>query len=255
MIERLNLPQEERTYLQELTNRLRTTLGSSLVAVYLVGSAARNAYIVGQSDLDVQAVISDTLPPTTYTSLASVISHSSLPCPASKLEFVLYTSAEAQAVRNRAPKYEINFNTGRTMPNGDYLSLDSAKDDPFWFILDIAASWEVAVPLLGPPITQTFTQPPRELVLKALKESLEWHEGEERGPNGLANAARAWRWVKEGLWGSKKEGVEWAKKQGTGWSVLDAEKEQRGGGKLDEEEVGRFLLFVREEVEAAMQRE
>lgn len=255
MLGHLNLPEEERAYLDELTNRLRTTLGSSLVAVYLFGSASRNAYIPGQSDLDVQALITETLPSSTYTSLVAAISHSSLPCPASKLEFVLYNSTEAQAAHDRASKYEINFNTGRTMLQGDYISLDPAKDAPFWFVLHIAAGREVAVSLFGPPVAQTFAQPCQMLALESLKESLEWHEGEERGMNGLANGARAWRWVKEGVWCSKEEGVEWASKQRSDWSVLGRRDQQQGDRKLDEEEVGRFLRFLKREVDAAIQRE
>lgn len=254
----LNLPSAELEYLAQLATRVQASLGElSLIALYLFGSAARGSpiYEPGISDLDVQAVIQSPLPVVRYTSLASDVSHSSLPCPATKLEFVVYTRDEAQAAAARSPRYELNLNTGRSQK--DDLSLDWKADARHWFLLDVAAGREVAVPIFGPPAVDIFGEPNRGIVLEALKESLEWHADQERGPNGVANAARAWRWVREGIWGSKMEGVEWGitrDAKGRWRGLLSAVSLARSSGvELDAASVRSFLQMVMCEVENAIE--
>lgn len=165
-----SLPAPETAYLNALSAVLQQTLGPMLVGVYLFGSAAYGAYEAGLSDLDVQAVIAQPLiaQPLTeaeYRALATAISHAALPCPARKLEFVLYTRA-AVATPSRRPQFALNFNTGAGLPG--HLGLDPAAEASHWFVLDIALGRELGRALMGPPPAEVFAPLPREWVLSAL---------------------------------------------------------------------------------------
>ncbi|KAM0418896.1 hypothetical protein ACHAPT_012161 [Fusarium lateritium] len=193
-------------YLQRLVRTLHDELNDNLLAVHLFGSAGYGAYQPGISDVDVYAVIHE--PITDYPRLSRLISHSSLPCPARKLEFVLFTKTNA-ARQAPDPKYEMNFNTGKDMD--DYINLDPQTEPRFWFLLDIAMGRELGKPVLGPPPGALFAAPSLEWVFDCMLESLSWHR--ENGlvnPDGILNACRELRYAKASVWGSKKDGGAWA---------------------------------------------
>src|SRR6187402_1516451 len=113
------LPPAERTYLKNLTQILKDAFESELLGVYLFGSAASTTYYQpGVSDLDVAAVINNKLPQAAYLELTAKISHKVLPCPARKLELVLYAQ-EGVNDPQQQPTFEMNFNTG----NGELLNV------------------------------------------------------------------------------------------------------------------------------------
>ena len=58
-------------YLAELTRRMQEILGAELLAVYAGGSYALGAYEHGRSDIDVTAVVVDTLSTTRRSSSSS----------------------------------------------------------------------------------------------------------------------------------------------------------------------------------------
>lgn len=84
------LPAAETAYLRALTSSVRAVLEPRVVGIYLFGSAACGAYRPGNSDLDVQVVLADTLTGDEPLELARRLAHSALPCPARRLEFVCY---------------------------------------------------------------------------------------------------------------------------------------------------------------------
>ncbi|KAK0445044.1 uncharacterized protein EV420DRAFT_1622678 [Desarmillaria tabescens] len=194
-----SLPQLEREYIAKLVATLNDILTNCLVAVYLFGSASYGAYEPGISDLDVQAIISSPLPRATYWKLATQLGHSAIPCPAHKLEFVLYTK---DAVRAAHPQFELNFNTGDGMT--DYVCLDPSQEAARWFLLDIASGREKGVALLGPPPATVFAEPRRDRVVAAIVDCIHWHlQHEPTSANTIMNACRAWRFVETANWGSK----------------------------------------------------
>ncbi len=164
------LPQPEQGYLAKLITTLDDTLTNCLIAVYLFGSASYGAYEPGISDLDVQAVIFSPLPQSTYRKLATQLGNSTIPCPARKLEFVLYTK-DAVAAAN--PQFELNFNTGDGM--ADYFCLDPSQEATHWFLLDIVSGREKEVALLGPPPDTVFAEPRHDTVVTAIVDCIEWH--------------------------------------------------------------------------------
>jgi predicted nucleotidyltransferase len=200
------IPRELAGYLDELVSRLQGA--ADLHAVYLVGSAASGDYEHGRSDVD---VITVTARPLTDTEKRAVTQAAeSLPCPARKLELVVYPFG--------SERHEINLNTG------EKVSFDPDEDPAFWFVLDRAIAERQAVPLLGPPWAETFEPVPREAVLDALERALDWQEREEPlGRSSVLNACRAWMWLETGEWSSKPGAAAWLRER-----VHERIEEERG---------------------------
>lgn len=86
-----SLPQEVQFYLEEVVDRLWDSFKDKLVGVYLFGSASYGAYKPGLSDLNVQAIVKDPLNTADKKTVICPLNHGALACPATKLEFIIYT--------------------------------------------------------------------------------------------------------------------------------------------------------------------
>lgn len=237
------LPTEIQTYLAALTGTLRALLGENLLGVYLFGSAAQGAYEPGLSDLDVQAVTRHPLSLTLRQTIAARLSHAALPCPAHGLELVLYPQGAVDPM-TATPTFDLNLNTGghRTQHAG----YDPSHEEAHWFVLDIALGRERGQALWGPPPDALFAEVPRLVVLNALAQSQTWHAlHDTAAPNRILNAARTWRFLDTGEWGSKPEGVAWAAQQTRRFPVIaQAWLVRRGSGTLDPADVSAFMTFL-----------
>ena len=178
-------------------------------AVVLTGSAALGDYVAGVSDLDV-AVVSPAAVDDP-DSLVAPILHRVLPCPARKLEMVVYLEEHAR-MPTRDLEFELDLNTG---PEGDRL-LTALDDAPaHWYVIDLAIAHKHGVSLAGPPPREVIGDPPRGDVLEALLAGMRWSvEAEPGSPNTLLNALRAWRFAETGDWVSKRAAREWAEARG-----------------------------------------
>lgn len=205
------LPEEVEAYLGEIVQRLTDDLKSQLVGVYLFGSASYNAYEPGLSDLDVQAIVKDPLDTIEKQAVISRLNQSALPCPATKLEFVVYAQDAVYPAR-RHPRFELNLNTGLHQP--DHISLDPATEPSHWFLLDIAMGRELGRTLYGMDATDAFGSIPRRWILEAIANSLDWHQANElHSANSVLNACRGWRFIVTGEFSSKLDGAKWAMTQ------------------------------------------
>jgi len=196
------------SYLDALGSRVRGELGSSLVAVTLVGSAGAGWYEPGVSDVDVAVVIERPLDEALARSLAANLSHSQLPCPARKLELVVYRRHLLARPKWPLP-FELNLNTGRG--TADHVGLDASAEAAHWFLLDLAIARERSTPLSGPPLHALLGEIPRPAVLEALRSALDWYDLDE--PDHAASilaGCRAWHYADEGEWVSKRDAAEWA---------------------------------------------
>jgi hypothetical protein len=194
------------SYLDELVRRLRHLLGASLVGVYLTGSAAFDATVPGRSDVDVIGVVEPWCPPGRVGAVASACSHRMLPCPARKLELVLYP---IEAVRSDPPPLDwiLNLNTGA---DGETASFDPSSEPGHWFVLDVAIARDRARALLGPPPHEVFAPLGRGRLLGAVRDSIAWHrEHEPTSSAGVLNAGRGWAWAATGDWRSKQSAAAW----------------------------------------------
>jgi predicted nucleotidyltransferase len=180
------VPQELAPYLEELVRRLGAVV--DLDAVYLFGSAAQGGYEHGRSDVDVIAVTAR--PSSRAEKEAVAAAAESLPCPARKLELVVYARG--------AERHELNVNTG------ELVHFDPDDDPSFWFVLDRAVAEQHAIPLLGPPWHEVFPPVPREAVLAALAEAAAFDGWDDpRDAEVAAERARIWR--ETGRWVPKAD--------------------------------------------------
>ncbi|PLN83119.1 streptomycin 3''-adenylyltransferase [Aspergillus taichungensis] len=205
------LPEDVEAYLEELIKRLTEYLRDRLVGVYLFGSASYDAYESGLSDLDVQAIVKDQLDTIDKQAVISRVNQAALPCPATKLEFVVYAQSAVYPA-SRHPRFELNLNTGPHQL--DHISLDPAHESNHWFLLDIAMGRERGRRLYGPDTTDAFGAIPRRWILEAIENSLEWHQANElNSANSVLNACRGWRFIVTGEFSSKVDGAKWALQQ------------------------------------------
>lgn len=205
------LPADVEKYLDELVKRLLSCLADQILGVYLFGSASNDAYEPGLSDLDVQAVVKSPLSSFAIQTIISNVCQKSLPCPATKLELVIYNQ-HAVHPSSRHPRFELNFSTGPFQ--SDHICLDPSKESSHWFLLDIGMGYDLGRCLYGLEIPQTFDVIPREWILEAISDSLQWHLINEcNTPNSILNACRSWHFIETGKFVSKQQGAQWAMQQ------------------------------------------
>ncbi|KAL5355026.1 hypothetical protein BJX96DRAFT_170279 [Aspergillus floccosus] len=206
-----NLPEEVEAYLKEMVKRLADYLKDQLVGVYLFGSASYGAYESGLSDLDVQAIVQTPLDTGDKLAVICRLNQGALPCPATKLEFVVYAQSAVYPA-SRHPRFELNLNTGLHQP--DHISLDPANESSHWFLLDIAMGRELGRNLHGPDTADAFGSIPRRWILEAIANSLDWHRANElNSANSVLNACRGWRFIATCEFSSKLDGAKWAMQQ------------------------------------------
>ena len=175
-----------RSYLDKLTNALAEALGASLRAVYLTGSAAVGAYRPGSSDIDLLVAV-EGASREELERLVATCAHDVLPCPATKLELVVYEAAVLRAPGGR-PQWSLNFDTGESVHQVDW---DPAAQPAHWFVLDLAFAHRHAQPLLGSAV---IGDPGDAAVEHALTEMVEWFEANEPAAAAVARErADHWR--------------------------------------------------------------
>jgi hypothetical protein len=195
-------------YLWRLTARAEGVLGDALLGSYLVNSGARGDYLPGRSDLDVVLLVADAMSTATKHRVADALRDSAIPCPAPRLELVVYRR-DVTGNPGARPPFELNLNSGPAI--ADHLAVDPEDEPWFWFALDLAAAADAALPVSGPPPAEVFASVPRGAVLEALLASHAWHAEEDTlAPNRVLNACRAWCWLVTSRWRSKSEAAGWA---------------------------------------------
>jgi hypothetical protein len=224
---------------------LHDTVGGNLVGTWFVGSIALGGYVAGQSDIDIVAVCDVALTRPQKQHVAAAVVEVSTTCPARGLEFTLYRREVAGSLPVGAD-FEVNANGGPRMPRA--IHLDSAAESGFWYVLDRAIAHRAGVVISGPPPSELFTDVPRPALLDALYQSMAWHRIHEKATlYSVLNACRAWRFVDEGVLGSKLDGAAWARERWPDTDVIDAAVALRRGkdaAALPESAVDELLSAV-----------
>jgi hypothetical protein len=181
-----------RNYLDNLTSALRTAFQKSLCGVYLTGSAAVGAYRPGGSDLDVLVAVEGASRAALEQVVASC-AHDVLPCPAEKLELVVY-EVDVLADPGARPRWSLNFDTGASTHQVDW---DPDAQPSHWFVLDLAFARVHAEALVGPPAADLIAKPGDDAMRTAFDELVEWYERNEPQHAAVARE-RADHWRRTG---------------------------------------------------------
>lgn len=230
-------------YHAELVARLQGLLGEELVGVYAGGSWSLGDFESARSDLDVAAVSQARLAAAVKRDIVEALRHESLPVPARGLELVLYAEPAVRVPTVEAA-LELNLNTGAGMRFRADLEPDPLERH--WFPIDRAILAEHGLALHGPPAGEVFAPPSREELLRAVRESLEWHlRYGPAGDDAVLNACRALRYVVEGTWSSKGEAGRWALERVEDESLVAAALAARTRpARLDRDRVERLVRAV-----------
>jgi hypothetical protein len=235
-------PAEERAYLRDLVERLRTLLEEELVGVYVGGSYALGDYDRSRSDLDVAAVVKSPLAPATKATIADAARHEALPCPARGLELVVYTAAAAASPTTEA-SFELNLNTGATVPFR--ADVEPVAGELHWFAIDRSILRSSGIALVGPPAKDVFGSAPASALRPVLAGALRWYRHGGRRDDAVLNACRSLRFAAEGVWSSKAAAGRWALDAPAGTEepglVTDALEARATGAELDARRVDAFL--------------
>lgn len=209
-------------------------LGSSLLAVYLHGSAA-SGRLRPQSDVDLLAIVDEPLTASLREALARALMRISALHPARpggprcvELTILLKSGLSAHPIRSEFVYGEWlrdAFEAGRIAGPGF---------DPD-HTLTIARARDEAIAIMGPPAREMLPPVPREVVRRAMRETLpglrDALAGDER--NVLLTLARMWRSAAIGDFVAKDEAAEWAAAlvpDGVAKPLLDARDAYRRGG-------------------------
>ena len=247
---RAALPGEIADYVGAVAERAAVILAGDTVGLYLSGSAAAGEYLHGRSDVDVFAVSARPLPLDRKLELVGALRHESLPCPARRLEFVVYAEP---AVRTPTPAaaFDLNLNTGRGME--DRIAFDPGEEPRHWFVLDRAFVHEHGLALLGPAPSELFAPLERDWIVAALAEALAWHGGEPEAPldDAVLGACRAWHYAQEGTLTTKRSAGEWARGRGENDGLIAAALARRRGetAELEAAEVDAFVARIAAKLE------
>jgi hypothetical protein len=203
----VNVPDDERRYLDRLLDRLHSVLDERLTAVYALGGLAFGDYRPASSDLDIYVVTSGSLHADERHALADRCRHRALPCPARRLELVVIP-ARAARHPGPAPQWELNLNTGPDLR--DHVGLDPAAEPAHWFVLDLAIARERGVALLGPPPSELIGAAREADVRRAQSQAVAWYAANDMPAEAVACACRAWHWLATGEFASKRQAMRWA---------------------------------------------
>jgi hypothetical protein len=248
-----------RDYLTELVDRARAVLGDNLVGAYAAGSVGLGAYQPGCSDVDVALVVGRPMAVPAKRELVARLRHESLPCPARGLELVAYRR-EVAAAGTAEPGFEVELNTGATMPfRATYDPADRpATDGRFWYALDRSILRQSGLALLGPPAAEVFADPDPVDLRRLLLAALDWWlalpipAGDGPAPgseDAVLGACRSLARVRTGVWLSKVAAGRWLARQDRHAALIDrAIAARRGAPAPSGSEARAFQRWVRDEV-------
>jgi hypothetical protein len=132
--------------------------------------------------------------------LVATCSHEALPCPAKKLELVVY-EPDALATPGERPRWSLNFDTGAGVRQVDF---DPATQPAHWFVLDLAFARRHAVALIGPPPRELIGDPGDAAVSAAFADMVAWYEANEPGEAAALTALRARHWAATRTFAAKR---------------------------------------------------
>jgi hypothetical protein len=237
-------------YLNELLHRLREVLRGRLEGAWLVGSGALGDYDPARSDIDVQAVTRMRVSLADRHRVARALSHDALPCPVRGLEFVLYARDDLEDAAG--PALMLNLNTGPGMT--EHVAFTPDAEPRFWFTIDVAIARQHGRTLAGPPAATAFPELPRELVVPALQDAMEWFAHHDTSAVGtVLGACRTWAWATDGHWRSKAESAAWARSRLADPRPVDkalALRDDASGPPLMRSEVDVVLASARRALDA-----
>jgi len=218
------LPGLVRAYTGLVTEAVAQTLGDDLMGVAVTGSLALGGFLPRSSDIDLIAVSRNPLQHSALRDLPARIDDDVLPCPATGLDLLVFTSEQVLA-------FPSPFTFELAITTGDRWGLEvvpRAADEEM--LLDVEICRQRGFSISGPPPAEMFAPVPAARLRSALLTALAWQKDhlfdtrhDPRGDEGVLAACRALHWLETDELVSKDEaGRRQARAKGHGPLVGEA---------------------------------
>ena len=241
-------------FTKDVARRLDHAIGADLMGVYLHGSAAMEAFQYQRSDIDMLAISRRELTDQERLAVADALLDPDMPCPGSGLEFHLVTD-ESLDVASKSPAFEVHLTT---LPEDrKYIDGRGHAGDPD-LILHYAMCRARGRAVVGPPPEDILPVVPREWVLEAMIEELDWALEHAEPHYTILNACRAAQYAATGELVSKLEGGHWFTKNHKHTAPVHyALREQNGRAKIPptEQQARAIVGLVHERLNDALWEE
>lgn len=192
-------------FTKDVARRLGGTLGDELLGVYLHGSAAMEAFQYLRSDIDMLAISRRELTDAERRAVADVLMDPEMPCPGVGLEFHLVTDGSLD-VASKSPAFEVHLTTHPE--DRKFIDGRGHPGDPD-LILHYAMCRARGRAVVGPAPEEILPMVPRDWVLEAMLDELEWALEHAPPHYCILNACRAVQYADTGELVSKLEGGHW----------------------------------------------
>ena len=239
-------------YLQDLARSVRSILREDVNAIAVGGSIVFDDFSPGMSDVDIALFVRDTPTTEQLSRLAVDLDHLELPCPGKGLDLTAF-DGESVGATPPLPQAVFGFVTGptwRTELSGAEKSAD--------FLVDLFVLRHHGRSVFGPNPQQMIGSIDNSALRSLLADIVTWHRTrihdpfhDPTGAFAVLNFCRAWRFLSEGVMGSKTAGGEWAIARRGGMPVIEAALALRCGDRterLDQCQVLKLLDVVGREI-------
>ena len=238
------------TYLQAVADGLRAIFTDTVDGIVIGGSIVLDDFRVGMSDVDIALFLAAAPSPAQLLAMAARLDHRALPCPGKGLDLVAFDSACVQATPP-VPRAVFGFVSGkrwRTALTGEEHSAD--------YLIDLFVLRNHGRSLLGRAAREMIGLIDAATLHPQILGTIAWHRlrihdsfHDPTGAFAVLNACRAWRFLVEGVMGSKTAGGRWAMERLENVSTIECALALRGGtrvNRLARDDVTHLLDIVEE---------
>lgn len=236
-------------YFDKLAARFFETIEEKAIALYVGGSYCQGDF-GPNSDLDVYAFCSSSLPPQKTSELARIVSNESLAVPAKGIEFHLLR----HPVRvTREPEFLMVLSDGKNWPfevENHYAVGEN--------LIGLSIVKSNGILVRGDDLCKTLPDIPRRWLLEEVRKVVVWHKSkihdefhDPLGYQAVLNACRALCYTRSENFLSKSEGAEWFLRNFSEYNDLVAgaiESRKTSLKKFSKKDILNFLSFVEQEM-------
>ena len=240
------------SYLEDLVRSVRSILRDGVNAMAVGGSIGFDDFHPDMSDVDVALFLRDAPTAAQLSTLSLHLDHRELPCPGKGLDLMAF-DRESVAATPPLPQAVFGFVTGATWRT-ELSGAEKCAD----LLVDLFVLRHHGRSVFGPNPEQIIGSIDKSALRSLVADVVTWHRTrihdpfhDPTGAFAVLNACRAWRFLSEGIMGSKTAGGEWAMARRERMPVIEGALALRFGEgieRLDQGQVLKFLDVVDEEI-------
>ena len=235
------MPADATDSVTRVDSTVRAACGDRSVSTYVHGSLALGGFHPLRSDIDVLVVVGDDAPLDAATLRDLGDQLATVPCGGRGLELSVVTASAA--LQPSAPWPFLLHVT--TAPPGTRVVVGIDRTGDPDLLMHYAVASSAGITVRGEPPARTIGPVERELVLQYLADELEWAEENASEAYGVLNAARASRFLHDGLIVSKVDGGRLALANGGPTDVLTRALDVQEGRATDQPPTDAGVRYMR----------